>query len=74
MAKERGEYNISPAVSPDGRTMAYFSSRGLFGVDLYVADVSTGRVIRQLTSVTRDAHFDALVAPLANEHGAGDRR
>ena len=60
VAKERGEYNISPAVSPDGRLMAYFSSRGLFGVDLYVADVSTGRVIRQLTSVTRDAHFDAL--------------
>jgi hypothetical protein len=58
--KERGEYNISPAVSPDGRLMAYFSSRGLFGIDLYVADVATGRVVRQLTSVTRDAHFDAL--------------
>ncbi|MGQ0647048.1 MAG: BamA/TamA family outer membrane protein [Gemmatimonadaceae bacterium] len=60
LAAGRGEQNISPAVSPDGRTVAYFSSRGLFGIDLYVADVATGRVIKQLTSVTTDPHFDAL--------------
>jgi len=57
---DRGQQNISPAVSPDGRYMAYFSSRGLFGIDLYLADVATGRNIRQLTSVTNDRHFDAL--------------
>ncbi len=59
-AGTRGEQNISPAISPDGRYMAYFSSRGLFGIDLYLADVASGTVIRQLTSVTHDAHFDAL--------------
>ncbi len=59
-AGTRGEQNISPAISPDGRYMAYFSSRGLFGIDLYLAEVATGTVVRQLTSVTRDAHFDAL--------------
>lgn len=57
---DRGEQNVSPSVSPDGRMMAYFSSRGLFGVDLYVADVATGRVVRQLTSVTSGTHFDEL--------------
>ncbi len=60
LVDDRGQQNISPAVSPDGRTVAYFSSRGLFGIDLYLADVASGRIIRQLTSVTRDAHYDAL--------------
>ncbi|MEP7380956.1 MAG: BamA/TamA family outer membrane protein [Gemmatimonadota bacterium] len=59
-AGSRGEQNISPAISPDGRYMAYFSSRGLFGIDLYLAEVATGRVVRRLTSVTSDPHFDAL--------------
>ena len=58
--RENGDQNVSPAVSPDGRYVAYFSSEGLFGIDIYVAEVATGRVIRQVTSVTSDAHFDAL--------------
>ena len=40
--------------------MAFFSSRGLFGIDLYVAEVATGHVVKQLTSVTRNAHFDDI--------------
>lgn len=60
LAGGRGEQNISPAVSPDGRYVAYFSSRGLFGIDLYLADATTGEVISQLTSVTTNPHFDAL--------------
>ncbi|MCC6319092.1 MAG: PD40 domain-containing protein [Gemmatimonadaceae bacterium] len=60
LAGGRGEQNISPAVSPDGRYVAYFSSRGLFGMDLYLAEVETGRVLQQLTSVTTNAHFDQL--------------
>jgi len=55
-----GDQHVSPAVSPDGRYVAYFSSDGLFGIDLYLAEVATGRVIRQVTSVTSDRHFDAL--------------
>jgi Tol biopolymer transport system component len=59
-SKRGGEYNIGPALSPDGRTVAFFSSRGLFGVDLYLADAETGRVIRQLGSINSPRHFDAL--------------
>ncbi len=55
-----GQQNVSPSVSPDGRFVAFFSSRNLFGIDLYVAETATGRVIRQLTDVTSDPHFDAL--------------
>jgi Tol biopolymer transport system component len=58
--RERGEQNVSPTISPDGRYVSFFSSRNLFGMDLYIAEVATGRVIRQLTNITRNPHFDAL--------------
>lgn len=57
---EEGEHNVAPAVSPDGRFVAFFSSRSLFSIELYLADAQTGRVIRKLTESARDRHFDAL--------------
>ena len=42
--------NVSPALSPDGRQIVYFSERSFLSVDLYLADVQTGKVIRQLVS------------------------
>lgn len=58
--REEGEQNVSPAVSPDGRLVAFFSSRELFGFTIYVADANTGRVVKKLSSVGSDPHFDAL--------------
>lgn len=55
-----GRMNFSPAISPDGRYVAFFSERGLFSVDLYVADTETGEVIRRLTRSGLSAHFDAV--------------
>ena len=55
-----GDQNVAPVVSPDGRHVAFFSSRELFGFSLFLADAETGRTIRQLTSITSDQHFDAL--------------
>ena len=57
---EYGEYNVSPAVSPDGRRVAFFSSRDLTGIDLYVADAVTGKVEARLASPSVGSHFDAL--------------
>ncbi len=58
--KKSGDYNISPSVSPDGKFVAFFSSRGLFGLDLFIADAHTGKGIRRLASPASDPHFDAL--------------
>lgn len=58
--KDNGDQNVSPAISPDGQLVAYFSSRDLFGIDLYVADANSGRTIRRLTNVTRNPHFSSL--------------
>ena len=57
---EYGEYNVSPAVSPDGRHVAFFSSRDLAGIDLYLADAVTGKVEAKLASPSVGSHFDAL--------------
>jgi Tol biopolymer transport system component len=60
VSRSGGDYNVSPSVSPDGRYLAFYSSRDLFGIDLYVADAVTGRVIRRLASPTSNRHFDAI--------------
>ncbi|MGA7616669.1 MAG: BamA/TamA family outer membrane protein [Thermoanaerobaculia bacterium] len=54
------DLNIAPSVSPDGSTVAFLSSRGLFSIDLYLADTSTGKVTRRLVSAQSNPHFDAL--------------
>ena len=56
-----GRQNLSPAISPDGRYIAYLSERdNLFTVDLYMADARTGRNIRKLSSAEANPHVDAL--------------
>jgi WD40 repeat protein len=57
---EIGAMNLAPAVSPDGRYVAYFGRRSVFTVDLLLADARTGQLVRRLSSPTTDAHYDAL--------------
>ncbi|HUP62443.1 MAG TPA: BamA/TamA family outer membrane protein [Thermoanaerobaculia bacterium] len=54
------ELNIGPALSPDGRYLAFLSARELFSIDLFLADAKTGKVIRRLVSSARDAHIESL--------------
>lgn len=56
----KGGLNISPEVSPDGSKIAFFSSRDLFSIDLYVANADTGKVIRKLTNSATNAHLDSI--------------
>jgi Tol biopolymer transport system component len=55
-----GDYAVSPTISPDGKLFAFFSSRDLFSIDLFVADAHTGKIIKRLAGPTSDPHFDAL--------------
>jgi hypothetical protein len=55
-----GEVNVSPALSPDGRYVAFLSSKDLFSMNLYVADAETGRIVSRLRSSNLDTHFDAI--------------
>lgn len=54
------DYNVSPSLSPDGKLVAFFSSRDLFGIDLYLADAESGKVIKKLASSASDRHIDAI--------------
>jgi len=55
-----GDLNIAPAISPDGRWIAFLSERSLFSIDLFIADATTGQVIRRLTSTANDPHLASL--------------
>ena len=55
-----GSTNISPSISPDGRYVAFLSEKDLFSIDLFMAEVATGRIIRKLSSANSDPHIQAL--------------
>jgi Tol biopolymer transport system component len=55
-----GELNLAPAISPDGKRMVFLSERSRFSIDMYLADVESGKVIRQLTKTAADPHFESL--------------
>ncbi len=57
---DEGRYNVSPALSPDGSQMMFLSDRGLFSIDLFLADARTGKVKRQITKTALDPHFQSL--------------
>jgi Tol biopolymer transport system component len=56
-----GRFNVGPRVSPDGRSVAFFSERDRFSVELFLADVDSGRIERKLLKTATDPHFDSLV-------------
>jgi Peptidase of plants and bacteria/WD40-like Beta Propeller Repeat len=55
-----GEINVSPALSPDGKRVVFLSERSLFSIDMYVAEVATGKVTRKLVETAGDPHFESL--------------
>jgi len=56
--KNSGKMNLAPAVSPDGKYIAFLSERNLLSIDLFLADNRTGRIIKKLTSRTTNTHVD----------------
>lgn len=59
---EEGEsdLNVSPVISPDGKHFVFFSSRDLFSIDLYLAEVATGKVTKKLLKTALDPHLEGL--------------
>ncbi|HVA62814.1 MAG TPA: BamA/TamA family outer membrane protein [Terriglobales bacterium] len=70
-SKRQGRINVSPAVSPDGRWVMFFSERGLFSINLFLADARTGQVVRKITETAIDSHFNNL--EFINSVGAWSR-
>jgi Tol biopolymer transport system component len=52
--------NLSPVISPDGKYIAVFSRQDLFGLDLYLVDAQSGKVLKNLARSDSDARYDVL--------------
>lgn len=55
-----GRLNVGPALSPDGAQLVFLSERDGYSVDVFLADVKSGTVIRKLLSTATDPHFDSI--------------
>ncbi len=68
--KGRGQMNLAPALSPDGKEMLFLSEKSLFSLELYLADATSGQVERRVTDTVVDPHLDSL--QFINSAGAWD--
>ncbi|OLC08227.1 MAG: hypothetical protein AUH42_02105 [Gemmatimonadetes bacterium 13_1_40CM_70_11] len=55
-----GTLHVAPALTPDGKDIAYFSEKNNFFIDLYLADAETGRVKRRLVKSTLSSNYESL--------------
>ncbi|TDQ12071.1 basic secretory protein-like protein [Pedobacter metabolipauper] len=56
--KNAGNMNVAPAISPDGKYLAFLSEKDLFGIDLFLAEAKTGKIIKKLSSQISNSHID----------------
>src|SRR6267142_2584680 len=58
--RSRGRIFLAPALTPDGKDIAFFGDQGGFFVDLWLADGETGRVKRRLVKSTQNNNYESL--------------
>src|SRR6266850_1266835 len=58
--RSRGRIFLAPALTPDGKDMAFFGDQGGFFIDLFIADAETGRVKRRLVKSTLNKNYESL--------------
>jgi Tol biopolymer transport system component len=55
-----GGLHLAPALTPDGREIAFFGERNSFFIDLYLANAETGRSLRRLVKSTINSNYESL--------------
>jgi len=55
-----GRYNISPALSPDGKELVFLSEKDMFAIEMFLADAESGHVDRKIVKTAVDPHFEGL--------------
>jgi Tol biopolymer transport system component len=58
--KTRGRIFLAPALTPDGKDIAFFGDQGNFFVDLWLANAETGRVKQRLVKSTLNNNYESL--------------
>ena len=59
-SRSEGTYHLSPALSPDGKQVAFFSEKDFYFIDLYLADVATGKVKRRLLKSSYSSNYETF--------------
>ncbi len=52
--------HVGPAISPDGSRLMFLSERDRLSLDLFMADASSGAIMKKVVGTAGDAHFDSL--------------
>ena len=75
LAGKYNPYNVAPSLSPDGSKMVYLSTRGLFSIDMYLADAKTGKIIKDIVKTATNPHFESLefISSAGAWDSSGDR-
>jgi Tol biopolymer transport system component len=55
-----GRMNVAPALSPDGTRIVFLSERDGYSVDVFLADATTGAIIRTLIGTAASTRVDSL--------------
>jgi Tol biopolymer transport system component len=58
--RSRGRIFLAPALTPDGKDIAFFGDEGTYFVDLWLADAETGRVKQRLVKSTLNNNYESL--------------
>ncbi len=58
----RNGMQLGPSLSPDGKRAVFFSERDRLSLDLFLADIKSGHVIRKRATTAASARFDSLQA------------
>jgi Tol biopolymer transport system component len=58
--RSEGTLHLAPALSPDGRQVAYFSEKDFYFVDLYLADAATGKVKERLLKSSYSSNYETF--------------
>jgi len=59
-ASGSGEYNIAPALSPDGNQLVFLSEKDLFAIEMFLSDATTGEVMRKIVKTSVDPYFEGV--------------
>lgn len=54
-----GEMNIAPSISPDGRYVAYISSKDILSMNLFISESATGKVVKKINTDGFGQHVDS---------------
>lgn len=73
-SEEQGEgfYNLAPAISPNGERVVFLSERDLFSIEMFLANVDSGRIQRKILKTAMDPHFEGLQS--INSAGSWDHQ